>query len=403
VLKILVVTPVFWPESFRINDLVQAWVEQGHEVEILTGTPNYPHASQFPNHSWCRPLNEMAFGARIMRAPVFPRGRARAIELGLHYLSFVVMGSLRLLLHRGNDWDRIFVFQTSPVTVVLPAFLARMWCRAPVVMWVQDLWPEAVTSSGMVRNQAIGMILKLFSSNIYRGCNRLVTQSKAFLEILVARGVPASRIAYVPNWAEDFYLSGVNGSEVGYMPGQPFTVLFAGNLGRGQGAETILQAMLLLKSHPLIRWRLVGEGALKPWLQAQVADLGLGSQVEFIPACPPEAMPPLFAKADALLVCLRKDPVYTMTVPGKLQSYMASGRPVLGCIDGEGAGIIRESGAGLVAPAEDAEALAAQVCSLMELGYATRAAMGTRGRAWFLEHYLRSVCIAQLEEELAKA
>lgn len=402
-MKILVVTPVFWPEAFRINDLVQAWVEQGHEVEVLTGRPNYPHASQFPDHSWHGPLTEKALGARILRVPVFPRGQARAYELGLHYMSFVILGSLRLLLHRSADWDRIFVFQTSPVTVAIPALLARMCSGAPVVLWVQDLWPEAVTSSGLVGNRVFGSILAWLSTALYRASDRLVTQSQAFLESLSARGVPAKRLAFVPNWAEDFYLSADPEAGDGQVEGRPFTVLFAGNLGRGQGADTMLQAMQCLRFHPMVRWRLVGEGALKPWLQAQVEDLGLSSRVEFLPACPPEAMPPLFAAADALLVCLRKDPVYTMTVPGKLQSYLASGRPVLGCIDGEGARIIWESGAGLVAPAEDAEALAAQVLALMELEPEARSAMGARGRTWFLEHYLRGVCIAQLDQELARA
>lgn len=361
--------------------------------------PNYPNGKYYCGYSWFGPYEEPYGKARILRFPVIPRGKGRGWELAIHYLSWVIAGCVRVLWLRPKHWDRIFVFQTSPVTSAIPAFLARMLSQAPVVIWVQDLWPEAVTSSGLFPGGALTGGLGRFSRWVYRSCDRVVTQSQAYAGLLVDRGVSSHRVAYIPNWAEDFYV-GEQSTRDSHCNAGSFSILFAGNMGRGQGMETVLAAILHTAEHPHIHWTFVGEGALRPWLERQVEDLGLAGRVTFLSARLPEHMPDLFRDADALLVSLRKDPVYTMTVPGKLQSYLAAGKPVLGCIDGEGARIIQESGAGLVARAEDAEDLATQALVLSRMDPAVRDAMGARGRTWFQEHFSRDLCIRALEAQI---
>ena len=401
-MKILLVTPVYWPELFRINDLTLALVAAGHEIEVLAGMPNYPEGRIYTGYSWRGPFDERWGGARILRFPVFPRGKGRAWELVLHYVSWLLGACGRLLGNSAADWDVIFVFQTTPVTAALPALLARRFSGAPAVIWVQDLWPEIVRASGLVTHPVLIRAIGWLSNAIYGAFDKVVTQSVGFMEALALRGVPHERLSCIHNWAEALYgvaETSPGSSAVSPWPGD-FVVMFAGNLGRVQGLPTVLEAAERLKAHPHINWVLIGDGALADWLKDEIVNRGLQQTVWLLGRHPVERMPEFFAMADTLLLSLGRSEALALTVPGKLQSYMASGKPIIGSADGEAARVIEASGAGWVAPAEHPEELADLVLKMAGLTVAERIAMGQAGREYYELNFDRNECIKNIEMTL---
>jgi len=400
--RILIVTQYFWPESFKVNDLARGLAARGHEVEVLTGMPNYPSGTYFDGYRATSPWREDYHGIPVHRVPLVPRGAGRAWKLALNYLSYAFLAAARVLgWGPRRRWDAAFVFEISPITQIFPALVLRALQGVPVAVWVQDLWPESVTASGLVRSPALVAPIRSLSRWLYGRSDLLLGSSAAFLPRLEALGVPRERLGYLPNWAEDIF----EGASVPERASEPweagFPVVFAGNLGRVQGLETVLEAADLLRDDPEVRWVLAGDGSLQGWLAEEIRRRGLEGKVHLLGRRPMAEMPGLFARAGALLVSLAPDEVVSLTIPSKLQTYLAAGRPVVGCIDGEAARVIEESGAGLASPAGDAAALAANVRRMARLSAAERAVLGERGRAYCRAHFSRDACLASVEAALA--
>jgi len=399
-MKILVVSQYFWPENFRINDLVRGLAERGHQVTVLTGFPNYPEGRFAPGYSWFRKSVQEYCGARIFRVPLFPRGRGGSIRLVLNYFSFVFTGCLLgPLLCRGK-YDLVFVHEPSPVTVGLPALLLKKIKKAPLMFWVQDLWPESLLATGAVRSSLILGGVSHLVRFIYRRCDRILVASRSFRPSVLRHAGADEKISYFPQSADEFYrpLKPEPGStEEAEMP-RGFRLLFAGNIGVAQDFVTILNAAELLKGQTDIHWVIIGEGRMRPWVEDQIARRRLEETVHLLGWRNVEAMPRYFSLADGLLVSLKKDPLFSLTVPGKLQSYLACAKPVIAALDGEGAAIVRESGAGFVAPAEDPEQLAAAVRMLYGMTEEQRSAIGLCGREYFERNFERNALMARLEE-----
>ena len=406
-MNVLVVSQYFWPEAFRINDLVRGLKERGHEVTILTGKPNYPDGSFFSGYSFSSPIREDYEGVKVLRVPLVPRGSGSGRMLALNYLSFVLFASLLgPLLCRGM-FDVIFVYEPSPVTVGLPALVMKKVKKAPLMLWVQDLWPESLSAVGAVRSRrALGWVTRMVRY-IYRGCDRILVTSRGFVSRVEAVGASPEKVRYWPQWAEALYKPvevEVGASEREEMP-EGFRVVFAGNVGAAQSFETILAAAEKLKGYPGIHWVVFGDGRRRRWVEDRVRELGLEGHVHLLGRRPPESMPRYFALADALLVTLKRGLIFSLTIPAKVQSYLACGRPVVAALDGEGARVIEESGAGLAAPAEDAGSLAEAVLRLYETSSEEREEMGRQGRAYSEEHFEREKLLDQLEgwaEELVE-
>jgi len=267
---------------------------------------------------------------------------------------------------------------------------------APVTLWIQDLWPETLAAVG--QHGLLSRVATSIANFVHRGCDLLLVQSEAFTQPLISRGIAPTRIRYLPNWAEDFYKSGNAGSMIDPLHEFKGTrILFAGNIGTAQSFETIIEAAQLLKHRLDIRWIIVGDGLTRNWVEQQIRSCQLSATVALLGRRPPEQMPALFSHADALLVTLRRDPAFSMTIPSKIQSYLASGTVIVGALDGEGARIVNESGAGLVANAEDAQGLARCAEQLAAMTAAERRAMGLRGREYFDSRFSRDRLIDQLE------
>lgn len=371
--------------------------DRGHEVTILTGYPNYPSGNVLPEFRRNPSAYDKFGAANIVRVPLLPRGNG-ALRLFLNYLSFTLSASLlgtwRL---RGLAFDVIFVFEPSPITVGLPAVLLRRLKRVPLAFWVLDLWPETLEAIGVVRSSAILKLVGGLVSYIYNRCDLVLTQSRSFIPQVRKYCRGDIRVEYFPSWSDSVFdfSSVVTASEV---PAEEdfFNVMFAGNMGDAQDFPAILDAAEILKDEKKIRWLVVGDGRAAEWVRSEVAKRRLGERVLLLGRYPVDRMPSFFKHADALLVSLKDTPIFSMTIPGKLQSYLASGIPVLAMLNGEGAELVKGSGAGLSCPAGDGKALATAVLELAGMPADARAEMGARGLAVSRTEFDRETLISRL-------
>jgi colanic acid biosynthesis glycosyl transferase WcaI len=398
-LRILVVSQYFPPEPSRIGDLAQGLVERGHRVTVLTGKPNYPGGSLYSGYGFFRPAREDYHGAQVVRVPLVPRGSGSARRLALNYLSYAFFASFLGPLLCRDRFDLVFVCQLSPFTVGVPGMVFRALKQAPMMFWVQDLWPESLRASGVVRSPWIIRPIEKLVRFTYERCDRILVVSEGFVPRIEAMGADTGRVRYWPQWAEALYKPVEVEEDVPERSQMPdgFKVVFAGNVGAAQSFETIVAAAEKLKDYPEIHWVVLGDGRKKRWVEEQVRKLGLEDRVRLLGNRPMGSMPRYFALADAMLVTLKKDLIFSLTVPGKVQSYLACGRPVVASLDGEGARVIEEARAGLTAPAEDADALAKAVLKLYEMSSEERGVLGRRSRFYFEEHFERENLLDRLE------
>jgi glycosyltransferase involved in cell wall biosynthesis len=395
-MRVLIVSQYFHPENFRINDLAVWLTQSGHKVTVLTGIPNYPSGRFFPGFGLFRRGPETWNGVRIVRAPLVARGKGGGLRLALNYLSFAVLASFLGPWRLGRAYDVIFVHEPSPITVGIPAIVMRRRSGAPIFFWVLDLWPESVAAAGGVRAPWLLKWLARLTRWIYGHCEKVLVQSQAFIPRVRAMGIPEERIAYFPNWAEDvFRPSEAKQPPAPLPPG--FRIMYAGNIGAAQDFPAILDAAERLKGRPDIHWVVLGDGRMLGWVKEEVARRGLAATVHLLGSRPPEQMPGFFSHADAMLVSLRDDPLFSLTVPAKLQAYMACGRPIVAMLDGEGARIVQESGAGLVCRSSDAEGLERAVATLADMPKIRREEMGLQGKRYFEANFSREMLFNRLE------
>lgn len=398
-MKVLIVTQHFWPENFRINDLAEGLRDRGHQITVLTGKPNYPSGSFFSGYGFLKRNKDSYKGITVIRVPVIPRGPGTAFRLALNYLSFAGFASLLAPLRCRVKVDAIIVFEPSPVTVGLPALVLKKIHHAPIFFWVQDLWPESLSATNMVHSAWILRQVRRLVHYIYAGCDRILVQSRAFVEPIQRLGVDVLKIEYFPNSAEELYqpVSSSPGTVACATMPKGFRVMFAGNIGAAQDFETILAAAEKVKSCADIHWVVLGDGRMAGWVKMEVSRRGLSGTVHLLGHHPIETMPQYFALADVMLVTLRRDPIFSLTVPSKLQSYLACARPIVAALDGEGARILDEAGAGVAVPAQDADRLAEAVLGLYHMPKAEREAMGASGRAYYLAHFERNLLLDRLD------
>jgi glycosyltransferase involved in cell wall biosynthesis len=299
---------------------------------------------------------------------------------------------------RKNNYDILFVYEPSPITVGMPALVLKQIKKIPIVFWMQDLWPESLSATGAIRSKSALKIVELLVRMIYKGCDRVLAQSKAFIPSIVQLGGHPDRICYFPNSADSLYRPTslpADAAERSLVP-DGFRVVFAGNIGAAQDFYTILTAAEKLKAKKDIHWVILGDGRMTSWVQTEISKRGLSDTVHLLGRHPAEAMPRFFTLSDALLVTLKKEPIFALTIPSKIQSYLACAKPIIAAIDGEGARIVDEAGAGITCPAEDSKALSRAVLKMYEMTQEKRDAMGRRGRKYFEDNFEREKLMDRL-------
>ena len=402
-MRILVVSQYFWPENFRINAIVESLVKRGIEVEILTGKPNYPEGSITSGYCAWGCQREQWQGATLHRVPIFPRGRNSRMRLLLNYLSFIFFGLISgSWLVRKRQYDVIFVYGLSPILLAIPALFIGWLKGKKVIIWVQDLWPESLSATGYIRNRFIIGAVRQVVRFIYRHADLLLVQSMAFEEPVRALASDTP-IVYYPNSVDDTFAVPAKG-ESPKIPrlGEEFSVMFAGNIGAAQAVGVIVEAASLLKEHADIHFVVLGDGSCREEMLLAAQQRGL-TNLDLPGRFPVETMPGFMQKASVLLVTLADQPIFTATVPNKVQAYMAAGRPIIACLNGEGARLVVEAGAGLATPAEDAKGLAETILRLYRLTPGERETMGDNGRRYYQEHFDHDRLIDQLIVHLQAA
>jgi colanic acid biosynthesis glycosyl transferase WcaI len=400
-MRVLIVTQYFWPENFRINDLALEMSKRNHDVTVLTALPNYPDGEVFQAYRDCPENFKTYENVKISRVPFLPRKKGN-FRLVLNYLSFMLSASLlgpwKL---RRQKFDVILVYAPSPISVAIPGIILRALKHAPMTLWVLDLWPETLRAVGVVTSNWMLSVVGFFVSFIYKNADLVLAQSKSFIKSIRHYAGDKVPIHYFPNWAETLFdqIDIAPAMQITKAPDQ-FTLMFAGNIGVAQDFPTLLAAAERLKEITHIKWLILGDGRMSGWVSEQIILRGLQHQFILLGAFPLEHMPGFFKHADALLVSLKDDPIFSMTIPGKVQSYLASGIPIIAALNGEGADILNENGAGLVCPAGDDRLLADQILRLANMTKAQRQDMGKQGRSLYEREFQRRNLVDQFEKSM---
>ena len=396
-MKVLLVTQYFYPENFKSNDIAIELTKKGHEVTVLTGLPNYPEGKIYNNYGFFKNTRENFQGVDIIRTWLVPRGKGGGIRLFLNYFSWAFFASIRALtLSFQQKFDVVLVHEPSPITQGFPAIVVSKIQKIPLHFWVLDLWPESLTSAGGVNNKMVLSLFEKMVKYIYNNSNKILISSKGFKESILAKGNYAHKLVYFPNWAEDSILNGNADYPIPELP-KGFKIIFAGNIGRAQEVMSIVKAALILKDQLDIHFIFLGDGRSKPQLEQYVDENNLNQTVHFLGRFPLEAMKTFFTKADVLLVSLKDELIFNLTVPAKLQAYMCTKTPILGMLNGEGAAIINEANCGFSANAGDSEGLAKEIIKLYEMSNEERNVLGLNGFEYFEKNFTMNKCIDSLE------
>jgi glycosyltransferase involved in cell wall biosynthesis len=399
-MRILIVSQYFHPENFRVNQLATALRESGHDIVVLTGEPNYPAGRFFPGYGSWWPRTEVWNGIDVIRVPIFARRAGRGWQLALNYLSFAISATLFGLPKARGKFDACIAFCPSPITIAIPAIVQRMLRKTPVAIWLQDLWPESVLAVTRTRSRLMKGALDALVRWIHRRVDQIWIQSRAYAESVTAHGGRAEQIVYVPNWAEDFYDCS-RWTDVAPAPLPPNTILYAGNFGRAQSLDTVIDAADRGRATaPEVHWALIGDGLLNDWLRGEIRRRSLDRHVTIMPWRAPQELPAFIKAAAALLVILADDPVFAQTIPSKLQSCLASGRPLVVSLAGESARIVEEAQCGIVCAPQDPAALADAARAIAAMSQADRDRLGRNAHAYFQAHFTQSRIVEIILERL---
>ena len=403
-MRVLILSQYYAPEPVpKPHELAVGLVRRGHQVVALSAIPNYPHGSFYDGYRLQPWAWESMDGVRILRLPLFPDHGRGAMRRILNYTSFMASSCLLGPAFSGGV-DVIYVWH-PPLTVGASAWLISLARRAPFVYGVHDLWPEAVEATGMVKSKRVlGWISKL-ERFVYRRAAAITVVSPGYKRNLISKGVPPDKVHVLTDWANESIFhpmspDGALAKETG-MAGR-FNVLFGGNMGLAQALDTIVEAAQSLSHIPDLQFVFAGDGVDKARLESAVAKREL-TNVRFLGGQPPERMPQLYALADVLLAHYKRDPLFEISIPGKLFNYMGCQRPVLMASEGDAADIVTAAGAGLACRAEDPEALAKTVLRLYEMSPEERAGMGASGRQALLKQYSKDVLLPRYEDVLVQA
>ena len=402
-MKILILSQYFYPENFRINDIAKSLVKIGHEVTVVTGLPNYPSGDFYDGYSfWQNSFIEDYHGVEVIRCKIYPRKNGSKINLIINYLSYAISASFRILRLRNNNFDVSLAFAVSPITVALPAILLKKIKSIPVVTWVQDLWPESVVAASDLRNDYILKLIEKLVVFIYHNSDKILVSSKGMINSITQKGVKKEKISYLPQWAEDVFEKNIilKNQLISFPKG--FKVVFAGNIGNAQDIPSILETAKILKDNKDIHFIFVGYGSMYGWLSEKVKKYKLTNNVHLIGSFSIETMPYIYDKSDALLVSLGNKSIWSITVPGKIQSYLASGKPILTMLDGEGSNLINESKAGLTAPSGDYDLLSENIKKCKSYSKNERFEIGQNGKKFYMQNFKKDMLMKKLESLLKK-
>ena len=381
-MKILILTQWFEPEpTFKGLLFARELTARGHEVEVLTGFPNYPGGEVYPGYRIRPWVREQIDGIKVLRVALYPSHNNSGFHRALNYMSFALsaaaMGTPLI-----RKPDVIYVYH-PPITVGFAAAVIGFFRRTPFVYDIQDVWPDTVAASGMMSNAAALTLLGKMCKFVYRRARHITVPSHGFKEQLFGRGVPPDKIDVIYNWCDETALKheGVSVTRLGAT--DRFCILFAGTMGRAQGLDSVLRAAQICRTTvPAAEFLFMGGGIELRRLENMAKEMGLDN-VRFLPRQPMDAMGRILAGADALLVHLKDDPLFRITIPSKTQAYLAAGKPILMGVRGDAADLVERAGSGIVYEPGNSQSIADAVKELVNTGEERLTEMGRAGRAFY--------------------
>lgn len=393
--RILLLTQWFDPEpTFKGMVFARELVRQGFEVDVLTGFPNYPGGKVYPGYRIKLLQRGVVDGVQVIRVPLYPSHGQSAIKRVLNYASFAA-SSLIYGLFMARRPDVIYAYH-PPLTVGIAASLIRLLRRIPVVYDIQDMWPDTLRATGMVNNTRALDVVATVCRWVYRRVDHIVVLSPGFKQLLLQRSVQDTKVDVIYNWADEAALAAPLGQLPAGFPGpEQFRIVFAGNMGKAQALDTVLDAAALLQAcGSRVHFVMLGGGVEVAGLKQRATERRL-SNVVFLSPVPMAEVGTVLNAADALLVHLRKDPLFEITIPSKTQAYMAVGKPLLMAVDGDAAELVRQSGGGVIAESENAESVAAAAHALSGLALDELQTMGSNAQKFYREHLALCVGVAR--------
>lgn len=350
-MKILVVCQHFYPENFRINDICYELVKRGNQVTVLTGLPNYPEGKVLKEYKWHKNRKQIINGVNVVRCSLVGRGNSTLMMM-INYMWFAIFGSLKALFMK-KDFDIVYVYQLSPITMTWPAIVVKKMKKIPLIIHVLDQWPVSVTTGGISKQSLIYKILTIWSRNAYNNADLITCSSKSFKNYFINElGLSEKKkFLYLPSYAESDY------ENIESKQDDTFDLVFAGNIGPAQSVETIVEAANILKDNKKIKFHIVGDGLSRKKCEDLANSYKLDN-IKFYGYHKVEDMPKYYAIADAFLITMVNNDVVNSTLPAKLQSYMVAAKPIIGSISGEVFNVINEAKCGLCCESLDYKSLA---------------------------------------------
>ena len=407
-MKILFVCQYFYPEVFRGNDIAFHWAEEGHDVHVVCGVPNYPDGVFHKGYGWLKKRHETFVQdvqgfkkfkgrVRVTRLPIIPRGNNK-IMLMLNYFSYLFVAWIWMLFHAMfHKYDRVFVQQLSPVMMSAPGVLYKKLRHVPLYTWVLDLWPESLTAAGGINNKYVLAFFRHYVKSEYKHSDKILISSRSFKKSIREYGDYKDKIIYYPQWSDGSDGALVTPATAPAIP-DGFKLMFAGAVGEAHGFDCTMLAALLTKEHKDIKWIIVGDGRKLDWVKSFVKENGLEETVFTLGRFPSETMPWFFNQADVMLVTLSDDPLFALYAPAKISSYMASAKPIVAVLNGEGAEVIKDADCGWSLSAGDAEGFAKLAIELSQKDKSVLEAKGANAANYYNEHFVKEKCLRKLDE-----
>lgn len=408
-MRICIFTNHFYPEDFKVNDIAFELAKLGYDITVLTAIPDYPKGKFFDGYSLFKRRHEIVNGVNVIRLPIIPRGKGGAFRLVLNYISYYFCLTIFTFFHSFlNKYDRIFVHLTSPFFIGVCAKKLSKRQKIPMIFWTLDLWPESLISAGGFKNKFLIKNQTKMVSKVYDQCSKILIGSKGFEKSICKKGDFKDKLVYFPNWAED--VKGEIPPDFDINKVEPFAskkendfiLLFAGNLGEAQNLDAIIEAAYLLKNENRIKFVFVGDGRRKKNLENIVKEKSLHNTVFFTGRFPITTMPIFMQNADVLLFSLKDEPCFNLTVPSKVQFYMAQGKPVLSMINGDGADLVKEATCGFSVNAGDYTTFSKAILTMSKMTKSELVELGYNGKKFYENNFKKQQRIEQLCEILNK-